>query len=180
MQSSDHDLASPRSRLVAWLIDLVAMFALTVVANTAGTRIAILTAITDQWDKHFGDLFSLFPFAYGIAALVVWHVVVTLMVARWGQSPGKMLLKIRIVEHDSTVPSFVRAIGREVLFKTVLYISVTPLVSRAVLELWDSSYSMLSIIVSTIFCVALWRWLTKDTNHQTLHDKVMGTFVVRA
>jgi uncharacterized RDD family membrane protein YckC len=67
-----------------------------------------------------------------------------------GQTPGKMLMKIRVVKANGTPISDVDAIIRYVGY----YI--------------NSAILMLG-----------WLWALADSNHQGLHDKLVGTYVVK-
>ena len=113
-----------------------------------------------------------------VVITVLWCILVVCMVARRGQSLGKMIMSIRIVNAEGHCPSFWRALLREAVFKWRGYYLAVGILSAPLGFLntpWYSDW----VIMFLLFCGALWFWLRKDANHQTLHDKVSGTFVVR-
>ena len=100
------------------------------------------------------------------------------MVARRGQSPGKMIMKLRIVNAEGGSPDIGVALLREIVFKWLGYYLVVPILATPLGFLntpWYSNW----VIMFLLFYGALWFWLRKDANHQTLHDKIAGTFVFR-
>jgi len=82
--------------------------------------------------------------------LVLWGLIVVLVAWR-GQSPGKMIAGIRIVDAEGRAPGVLRAIVREVIGKTA----------------------------STVFLFVGYFVAVVDPRRQALHDKLAGTFVVK-
>ena len=88
-----------------------------------------------------------------------------------GQTPGKLALKIMVVDDEGNIPNLQRVIIREVVIKTL------------------PSVLLLAGTYSTIFVVAGYLsgsllllgylWIIRDTERQGLHDHVAGTFVIK-
>ena len=108
---------------------------------------------------------------------VLWYILVAFIVARRGQF-GKMIMKLRIVNAEGHYPSIWRALLREVVFKWWVYTTRIGIVV-APLGILNMPWYSDEIIMFLLLYGALWFWLRKDANHQTLHDKIAGTFVFR-
>lgn len=87
----------------------------------------------------------------GLVQMLIWWTYMTLFVGLMGQTPGKMALRVRVVDAAGRVPGLARAFAREVVGKTV---------SQVVLFLG-------------------FLWIAIDARNQGWHDKIAGTFVVR-
>ncbi len=158
------ELASPWIRLVAWLIDVLIYFVITMVAVMIGVAIAGL-GLSDL--VNFGDDFFLaLAFVIGItllAFLVVFIVQMVLLATR-GQTIGKIIMKIRIVDAQTGAhPGWARLI----LLRTI----VNGLISGAlnVIPVVGQGLGGLYFIIDSLFIFR--------SDHRTIHDLIAGTRV---
>lgn len=135
MSSSVHDtttyeLADTGTRLIALIIDGI-------ILSVIGS---ILFGITRQsWGSGIG------AFVVGVA--YNWYF----WTRQSGQTPGKMLMKIRVVKADGTPMQDADAVVRYVGY-----------------------------YINSIFFGIGWLWALADSKHQGWHDKLAKTYVVRA
>ncbi len=127
------EIASLGQRFAAFLVD----FAISVLVGVVGTLIG----------SSMGDAGSIVSF---IASIGYW-IVVIVMVATRGQSPGKIALNIKIVKVDGNQVGFGTALIREVIGKFI---------------------SSLIILLGYI-------WILFDGKRQGWHDKIASTYVVK-
>ncbi len=127
------ELASRGQRFGAFLVDLVISIAVSTVGFMIGSAI--------------GDLGPTLNTVFGI---VLW-IIVVVMVATRGQSPGKIAIGIKIVKTDGTSVGVGTALLREVIGK----------------------------IVSTIIIFLGYIWILFDSKNQGWHDKISDTIVVK-
>ncbi len=109
----------------------------------------------------------LFSFAWVIAALWLF---------RKGQTPGKRLMGIRVVRRNGDPVGWWRMFAREVLIKWFL-------IGIGFLAMAVDYFFLYSLFTLTSFSLAIavdYLWPLWDRRRQALHDKVMGTAVVRA
>ena len=132
------DIAGVGTRFFAWLIDS-----------------AITTAISVFLYFLLGGLglFEIFVVS------MLYGVVVFLLVALRGQSPGKLAVGIRIVRDTGHPPGLGEAFVREVIGKA-LFLAI-PIVGFVVLAVYAIT-------------------IMSDIDNQGLHDKMVKTYVVRA
>lgn len=88
-------------------------------------------------------------FVLGVVIATVYYAG---MLSAWGRTLGKMALGLRVVGPDGGNPSFLRAVLREIVGKTVSGI---------------------------VLCLG-YLWMLWDGEQQTWHDKIAGTSVERA
>jgi uncharacterized RDD family membrane protein YckC len=140
---STRALASPLARLGARVIDgLIVAGILT--ALVAGHAVHIDTASADA-----------IPAALVGVVLIVGFLYETTFVALRGQTPGKMLMRVRVVRlEDGSTPGWGRALIR--WFVPILF-SIVP-----------------------FGALVAYLWLIWDRRRQGLHDKAARTLVVRA
>ena len=100
--------------------------------------------------------YFLLAFALVSLCMMVWWA---LMILR-GQTPGKFLLGIRAVREDGSPLGPVMSFVREMLVKRLLGI-------------------MFSVMTGGLFFLLDYLWCLWDRRHQTLHDKICGSLVVR-
>jgi uncharacterized RDD family membrane protein YckC len=134
-------LASPWRRLAARFVDGLIL---------AG----IITALVATGVVHF-DFSSVdaIPRAFFVMAIVVGGIYETGFIAVRGQTPGKMVLGIRVVRVESgSLPGLGRAVARWVVPAVASLIPLGALV--------------------------VYGWLLWDRRRQGLHDKAAGTVVV--
>ena len=140
--ASAPELASWPRRVAAKLIDWAAVVG-------AGIAAALTSA---PFATASGELGSV-----GVAIVIAWILFAILspwlMVAIWGQTPGKMALGIKVVTDDAGRVGYLRALGRY-FSEVVLGIFYLPLFVSYLWPLWDG-------------------------RRQTLHDKAARTVVTR-
>ena len=84
--------------------------------------------------------------------LIIWMVYFVLFTGLRGQTPGKQVWGIRVVTGDGEIPGIGRAVMREVVGR----------------------------IVSAIVLLLGYIWVVFDSRKQGWHDKIGGTYVIRA
>ena len=122
-------MSSFRRRLAAWLID--------------GVILSVVFAI-------IGLVFPPDRFAAVGKPLIGW-LYFALFTGLEGQTPGKMLVGIKVVDAEGRVPGRGSVLMREVIGK---FVSIIPLTLGYLWMLWDPK-------------------------SQTWHDKMAGTYVIR-
>ena len=127
------EIASAGQRFGAFLVDLV----ISVVVGIAGSII----------DSAIGADVEIFGFVMPIG----YWIIVLLMVATRGQSPGKMAIGIKIVKTDGRSIGIGTTIVREIIGK----------------------------FVSTIIIFLGYIWILFDGQRQGWHDKISSTYVVK-
>ena len=176
-QSGGLDLASPRVRAFAWVIDWVLATVAIVIVGFSLFALGLWSVFGGGPDLPFDPLVG--P-AFGfVASYFLWELFVVGMIVWSGQSPGKMVTNLYIVDVDGKSPNVWRASLRELGFKFMLYTAVSMAVA------WPFDVLKVPVLSSDLsllllLSLGLFVGLIKDANHQTLHDKVSGTFVVRA
>lgn len=169
------NLAGPGKRLGARIIDSLPLFLLAGVFSAdlliktldfidSSRRFGIY--IDDSLPVAFDIFYEPFKGAF-ITAFVFWELVwgpiEVAMIANRGQTPGKMLVKVKVVRVDSGgLPGVGKSIGRWVVLTTF-----------PVAYLWwhDQAAGVLVIVASL--------WMLCDRNRQGFHDKAAGTLVIR-
>ena len=126
---------------------------------------------------------------FGLAYPIYFH-------ARWGQTVGKMITKIRVTHLDGTPIGPKQAILRSSV-DLLLWVLYTPLMLYVLLTSSESAWSSLSAIdrgrllaernpLSGIYevCEQLWLWselvvLLFNKRRRALHDFIAGTVVIK-
>ena len=140
-------------RVAAYVVDWILIYALSaliaaligipLIAGDAGqTATDDLSVILENFNYGFLLLFCGAFTVYGI-----------LMTALRGQTLGKMLLRIQVVDADGNVPPWPRAVARELL-RGAISLALFPL-------------------------GLLYLWVALDTRRRGLHDYLGGSYVVR-
>ncbi len=124
-----YDLAPVSARLTALIIDTLLLATLTSVfavagRGPAGTAVGLLLGVGYHW--YF-------------------------LTQHNGQTPGKLVMGIRVIKADGS-----RLTGT------------------------DAAVRYLGYYLNTAFFMLGWLWALADINHQGLHDKLANTFVVLA
>ena len=161
-------LATPGDRLLAWIVDLIIWFGIGIWSGI----ILIGGQLVGRGNFWF-ELISL-----GLILLIVlgFLAVILAMIARDGQSPGKKVVKIRILSTDGSTWGWRGTLVRELLSKIV----VVSVVSSVVGWLFTEAFASDPLgIVGTLVYLALFIWIVIDENNQTLHDKIANTYVVK-
>ena len=150
-------------RLGAVIIDgvIVSVLGSIVGGMLAVPLIGALVAIAVPYMEASGELSDTGVAAVAITAIVGFLIIVgavmliqalyyVLFTGLRGQTPGKMLVGIKVVDGEGAIPGVGRAIMREVIGKFISAI------------VFDLGYL----------------WVLWDPNRQAWHDKIAGTFVV--
>jgi uncharacterized RDD family membrane protein YckC len=141
-------------RAAAFLIDFIIVAILALVAFYGSLFLLFFPfMILANLSRAAGGFVVEFPASYSITVWLVTCLVVvayyTLQLSRTGQTVGKRVMRIQVISKAGNTPTLSQALGR-----TLAY-----------------SLSMLPLFIG--FLLPLW-----DENHQALHDKVVGTYVV--
>ncbi len=127
------ELASRGQRFLAFLVDFVISLIVGVVGFVIGSAV--------------GDAGQTLNSVFG---LIYW-IIVLIMVATRGQSPGKIVIGIKIVKTDGVSIGIGRTLVREVIGK----------------------------IISAIIILLGYIWILFDSKNQGWHDKISDTMVVK-
>ena len=152
------ELASPGVRLVAWIIDFLIYFVLTIVAAVIGFAVAsvILSGVGDSF--NLAGLAVMVVLA-GLALLVIFIIQMVLLATR-GQTIGKIIMKIRIVDAQTGAhPGWARLILLRTIVNGII-ISVLNILPGA-----GGAY----FLVDSLFIFR--------EDHRTIHDLIAGTRV---
>lgn len=100
-----------------------------------------------------------------VAVVIIWvgYIIWWLFALRRGQTPGKQIVGIRVIRDDGTPSSWGYTFLREFVIKFVLVSILSNLTMGAA---WLVDY--------------LWPLWDREKKMQTLHDKLLGTLVVRS
>jgi len=124
-------------RFVAYLIDIMIIFVIFVVLSMVLTLLGINTNTSGFWVSAI--------------QLVVTFLYVVIYQSSTGQTLGKKVMKIKVVNEAGAKPSAMVFFLREIIGKTIS-----------------------SLIFLIGYLMILW-----DKRKQGLHDKIAGTFVVK-
>lgn len=127
------EIASAGQRFGAFLVD----FVISVLVGIAGSAIGSVIS---------GDLIAINT----LVSIGYW-IVVLILVATRGQSPGKMVIGIKIVKTDGRSIGFGTTLLREIIGK----------------------------IISSIIILLGYIWILFDGQRQGWHDKIASTYVVK-
>ena len=169
------ELASGTDRLWAWLLDHVIMTGIFLgIAMMAGLVLDVLLTNEFNGGWQFVGLIFWAAIIGGIGVLL-WYIFLVYLVATRGQTPGKKVVRIRIIKDSGGKVGWGVALVREVVGKIVLVA-----VMEGVLALLVSSISDLVAVYIWIFVLlVLFIWIVLDEKNQTLHDKIARTYVVK-
>lgn len=197
-QEPDWALASYGQRVGAWALDFVGstllpillivgvvfLFAgLLLVTHEASTEVETVDSktgrvvIEERVDKSVtefagseisddtADTITVIVIAVFVAVVVVWigYIVWWLFALGRGQTPGKQIVGIRIIKDDGSPSNWGYTFLREFVIKSVLVGILSNLTMGAA---WLVDY--------------LWPLWDREKKMQTLHDKLLGTLVVRS
>lgn len=154
-------------RLAAHLIDLLLVGG-SITMGILGLAIAIGSTITSEYRTHdlievwkpLGEEFGRGLFVVGTATLLIYAVWFAIRLSS-GQTPGKQITGIRVVQAHGELSSWGCTFVRELIFKGMIV-------------------HVLTIITLGLFYVVNYLWPLWDKNSQTLHDKMAKTLVVQA
>lgn len=140
----DYKYASITRRFFAFLLDIIVVFVVTTATFVIGIRLLGLSPDT-QNTNLFGILIRLYLILFVLCSS--YFVILT---GIFGQTLGKLLLKIKVIKTD----------GNEIG------------IIRSVIRWFGYALSILSFLLGLI-------WIFIDAKNQALHDKLAETVVVR-
>ncbi|HKB35081.1 MAG TPA: protein kinase, partial [Gemmataceae bacterium] len=158
---------APGWRFAAYLLDSF-LFAL------LGTDVGLLGLLA-RWHGSAAEKQTLFLVSNGL-----WLVSITLLEGRWGWSPGKLLLGLRVwAADDSEPPGVARALVRTVAHFSIVFLaaSVVTLVSYGDPGLWW--YEFVGVLLTLLGSLLLLSTMRKRNGYRGPHEFLSGTRVVR-
>ena len=167
-------LATHVDRLLAWFVDTLIYVGI----GIAGVIVGLVALVTLDNGTGLAGLGTIFVAVWvpAILAFLAWTVFVLFMIARDGQSPGKKVMKIRIVNVDSSAWGWRGTLFREVLGKFL----IVGLISGVLGAVMGSALSEeTSSVVGFIVWLLLFIWVLIDDKNQTLYDKLASNYVVK-
>ena len=167
-------LATPVDRLLAWFVDTLIYVGI----GIAGVIVGLVALVTLDDGTGLAGLGTIFVAVWvpAILAFLAWTVFVLFMIARDGQSPGKKVMTIRIVNVDGSAWGWRGTLIREVLGKFL----IVGLISGVLGAVMGSALSEeTSSVVGFIVWLLLFIWVLVDDKNQTLHDKLASNYVVK-
>ncbi len=184
-------------RFQALLLDglVVALPSLLIALGFAGVWYSIDSYLVREVPEFFAYLFA---GAWWVALWVIWVPYSWLFTAVRGQTPGKMILGIRVVHRQSGRSMLGRAALREVAIKPMLLqFAVGPLLLMGLISVVSGPNPTNSLVelfskIPGPWWLMLWLFLivtslgflgllsmTWDSRRQGWHDKIAGTRVLR-
>ena len=140
-------------RVAAYVVDWILIYAASaLIAALIGIPLIAGDADTTGTDD-IAVILENFNYSFLLLFCGVFTVYGTLMTALRGQTLGKMLLRIQVVDAGGNVPPWPRAVARELL-RGVISLALFPL-------------------------GLLYLWVALDTRKRGLHDYLGGSYVVR-
>ena len=106
--------------------------------------------------------------ALGLIITVPYYVLFTY---KLGQTPGKRILGLQVVDAEGTIPNFRRVLLREFVAKSV-----------PSMLLLAGAYSVLFLIAGYItgtFLLLGYLWIARDQRKRGLHDYIANTYVIK-
>lgn len=172
------DLASIGSRLLAKMIDLFLLFLPTIIlfASVSGSpefakilQLAENSPSPMQYSQQMNVLLAnaIPQHLLLITNLMFWGILVLqgFLLARRGQTLGKMLMRIRILDlHSNAIPN----VGISMFFRSSVFIVAMLLLTLGLMPL--------GLILLGVDFISM----MSNPNRQSLHDKLANTYVVRA
>jgi uncharacterized RDD family membrane protein YckC len=131
------------------------LFICRVCAQHFGSPAGVLAA---SWGRRLGA-FLLDALLMAVTALIGWLIWAMFTFGR-GQTPGKLIVGIRIVRDSGQPSTWGWTFVREIVVKRILV-------------------GAISAVSLGLFSIANYLWPLWDPNKQALHDKMMGTVVVK-
>ena len=163
-------IGSAGTRIGAKVIDVVIILAAYLVIAIAGTAVMLSTSDTDAFTTSFGgglggpDL--LFGLVVGLIVLLVDFIYNVVLVARFGGTPGKLMLGLRIIPANGT------PIGTAVAFKRW-----TPILGLSLLGLVPY-VAFLANVGRFVLVVANLIMILTDERRRDVYDRVADTYVI--
>ena len=163
------ELASPWQRIAAYIIN-VALYSICI----------FLAALLYVFHKGFQpESMHINDIALNICILILSIPFITaqwIMMSKTGQSIGKRLMKIKVINLDGCNPGFVSTVFiREILFETI--VSIFPYLLIKIFNL-DPGYTE-KIFNYLIIFICLFMLFRTNTNRRTLQDYLAKTIVIK-
>ena len=138
-------------RLAAFLIDLILVVALAIAIGFAGELVELIGVSAGWWDSGVQNESIVAQLLARIILFMSFAAYHTLFTGIIGQTPGKMLLRIQVVDQYGNKPSWGALLTRETIGRLL-----------------------------SSFCWFLGHlWVAWDKEKRSWHDKIGGTYVVR-
>lgn len=153
-QEPDWELATYAQRVEAWLLDCAGITLPPLLLFIGFLMAATMPAAKFLFERFW---YWAFPLVMMIGYIVWW-----LIALRRGQTPGKRIMQIRVIKGNGEPSGWGYTFLREFVIKFLL----VGLLSQATLG-----------IAWILDC--LWPLWDRSGKMQTLHDKLLGTIVVR-
>ena len=153
-------------RLAAYALDVLLFFLPLGLAPTAVMIVAVINMESPTGTIGRTPL---------IVTLIVCSLLVLLAFAWWllvlgrGQTPGKQLMGIRVARANGQPLRWPQMVQREVVAKTLTALFFALLVFG---DTGSSLFWIFPVLVDNC-------WVLLDRHNQTVHDKIMGSLVVR-
>lgn len=154
-------------RIVAALIDVCIYFPLAMIVffmSAMFSSVAAGGAVNDV--KSFALNFTVSGYILSIVLLFLYYVI--LQKKMGGQTPGKRVMRIKVVNKDGQTPSMMTFVVREMLIKD-LSILIPNLGLLKIIQM------LAALVVFVGFLMVL-----GDSKKQALHDKIAKTYVIYA
>ena len=165
-------LATPGDRLLSYIVDALIFIGIGLLGVLLGVVLALVIEGTDVFEK-LGDegswaaiLIIVIP---PLLLILGFWLFVLNMVARDGQSPGKKVLKVRIVTADGSDWGWGGTLVREILSKFIVVWLISGVIGWILSGITNSDTSGIAGLVVSL---ALFIWIVVDEKNQTLHDKI--------
>ena len=161
-------LATPGDRLLAWIVDALIFTGIGLVVAAIAFGFAL--------SSRGNNVLPVIVFGLALLAVFAYFVFVLAMIARDGQSPGKKVVKIRVITVDGSAWGWKGTLVRELLSKGLIAAVISGVVGWIFTQLLGPDPLG---IAGTLVYLVLFIWIVVDENNQTLHDKIANTYVVK-
>lgn len=163
-------IGSAGARIGAKVIDVVIIFTMMIVVAIGGTALMLSTSDADSFTTSFGGGVGtsnlVFGVVVGLVTLLIDVVYNVVLVARFGGTPGKLMLGLRIIPADGT------PIDTSVAFKRWSPILALSLLALVPIVAFFANLGRLGLLVANLVMI-----LT-DERRRDVFDRVADTYVV--
>jgi uncharacterized RDD family membrane protein YckC len=164
--------ASFGRRFAAWMLDTLLVLVVIEVVNAGAGEL-----VPGAWSAGPGVLTT------GTVVALAAQLAYLVWFTGRGATPGKMVLGIRVVDAEGSPPGMVRAATRSLIFlaSSIALLAANASVAGSDSETMEPGGGAL-FIFGVVVLVNLYDHLSMlwNTEHQTLHDRIAGTWVVRS
>ena len=130
--------------------------------------------IIDALQGYYGDL-ALYDRWIGLFALISYFGIWNSRIGN-GQSPGKRILKIQVVDAKGQTISLGRSLGRSFILLSPFFVGHIIFPYQTGLQLYNS---LMTMVVLTLSPGLILFYFFNERTRQSLHDFAMHSFVVR-